>query len=124
MSWFKKTPGAGKGAAAAGAGRSSNVVIGAQIFIDSKEYFPAELGVRSFRIYPYEGELIERQHFSFTFVLTLDKEEVRFPGYGVVRQLTPDKGLSAQFTPPQPFFDQKLIEFVARHRVRSGGGLK
>ncbi len=85
-----------------------------RIAIDNREYPVAELATRSFRILPYDGDLIVRQSFGFTMILNIDGEELRTIGRGVVRALNDKEGLVAQFTPPSPAFDKKLTEHVTR----------
>ncbi len=116
MSWLGKMIG-GNGAAATEVGRGGSLVAGAKLIIGRQEYGLAELGVRTFRIHPYSGELIWKQNFSFNLVITVDKEEHTGAGFGVVRELSDKRGLVAQFAPPQPVFDKKLMEFLAQRRL-------
>ncbi len=115
MSWLGKMIGHKGGAATDGP--RADLVAGARLLIDRQDYELADLGVRTFRIQPYKGELIEKQNFSFNLVLTLDKEELTVPGFGMVREISDTLGLVAQFTPPQPFFDRKLMEFLAQRKL-------
>jgi len=116
MSWLSKIIGGDKDAAHKDGKDADAALHGARLLIDRHSYSLAELGVRSFRVHPYEGELIEKQNFAFTLVFTLGGEEIQIAGRGVVRQITPKDGLVAQFNAPQPFLDRKLIDFVAHTR--------
>ncbi len=118
MSWLGKLMG-GKASAVAAADRVDDLSA-VRLLIDRHDHKLADLGVRTFRIQPYEGELIQTQHISFTMVLTVNNEEFKFPGSGVVREISAENGLVVQFQPPQPFFDRKLMEFLARRKVAAG----
>ena len=116
MSWLSSIIGGGKsaehqrsGGKAAGPAESTLRVI-----IDHKDYPVAELAVRSFRILPYNGDLIVKQSFGFTMILNSGGEELKTVGRGVVRALSDKDGLVAQFTAPSPAFDKKLMEHLAR----------
>jgi hypothetical protein len=114
MSWFARII---SGKSAADGGQQNASVPGARLLIDRQEYGLAELGVRTFRVRPYEGALIGRQNFSFTLILTVDNEEFSCLGSGVVREISAQQGLIAKFLAPQPVFDRKLMEFLARRRT-------
>ena len=105
----KDAPQHGASAKASGAPESS-----LRLIIDRKEYPIAELAVRSFRIQPYDGDLIVKQSFGFTMILNTSGEELKSIGRGVVRARNDKDGLVAQFTPPSPAFDKKLMEHLAR----------
>lgn len=119
MSWLGKMMGGKTGTAA---DRKGAAVAGARLFIGRQEYELGELGVRTFRIHPYEGELIEKQHVSFTLLIILDNEEFSHQGLGLVREISNQQGLLVQFTRPQPFFDGKLMDFLARRKLEQKGG--
>ena len=85
-----------------------------RLVIDRKEYPVVELAVRTFRIRPYDGDLIVKQSFGFTMLLNSGGEEHRSMGRGIVRALSDKDGLVAQFTAPAPAFDKKLMEHLAR----------
>jgi hypothetical protein len=121
MSWLDKLIGGGKSQGKTRAPTQSQVSLSdAYLQIDRQQHGLSDLGVRTLRVYPYDGDLIERQNFAFTLVLNLDGEETRIPGQGTVRQITPNEGLIAQFAAPQPFYDRKLIEFLARFKAGQG----
>ena len=116
MSWLSSIIGGGKSSDHRGA---NGKIVGAststlRLIIDRKEYPVAELAVRSFRILPYGGDLIVKQSFGFTMLLNIGGEELQSTGRGVVRALSAQDGLVAQFNPPPPAFDKKLMEHLAR----------
>lgn len=116
MSWLSKlTNGGAKETAPAVATGPASVVIGSQ------EYGIAELKVRTFRISPYDGDLIAHQGVRFTLKFSLGGEEVSFPGTGIVLRIDENTGLLAQFTAPQPFYERKLLTYLAHRRLRAGG---
>ncbi len=120
MSWLGKLLG-GKGSGEASAAHGADMS-GVRLLIDSHEQKIADIGVRTFRIYPYQGDLIEKQMISFVMILSGDGDEVKFPGTGMVREISGERGLSVQFQSPQPFFDRKLMEFLARRKGGAGHG--
>ncbi len=116
MSWLSSIIGGGKttenkAASGAVAGTAESSL---HLLIDRKEYPIVEASVRTFRIKPYDGDLIPKQSFGFTMVLNLGGEEHKSMGRGVVRTLSEKDGLIAQFTAPSPAFDKKLMEHLAR----------
>ena len=116
MSWLSSIIGGGKpaehhGPSGKGAGAADSTL---RVIIDHKDYPVAELAVRSFRILPYNGDLIVKQSFGFTMILNSGGEEIKTVGRGVVRALSDKDGLVAQFTAPAPAFDKKLMEHLAR----------
>lgn len=115
MSWLSRILGGDTGVAHADTQRDASIP-GARLLIDHHAFALVELGVRSFRAHPYHGDLIERQNFAFTLVITHEGEEYEILGRGVVRQITEKGGLVAQFNAPQPYLDKKLIDFVAHTR--------
>jgi hypothetical protein len=122
MSWFSKITG-GDGRSGAEKGKKAHPPVSlsdVKIRIGSKEYPVAEIGVRSFSISSFDGDLIERQNFSFIVLFTLDGEALEFPGYGAVTHLTPENRLTAQFKAPQPYYDRKWIEFLAQLQLQTG----
>ena len=84
------------------------------IIIDHHEYQVAELAVRSFRINPYDGDLIAKQCFYFTMVLTMNGQQGQSLGSGVVRANNGKEGLVAQFLGPSPVFDKNLMQHLAQ----------
>ena len=116
MSWLSSIIGGGKEAGQQGsAGKAASAPESSlRLIIDRKEYPVAELAVRSFRIQPYDGDLIVKQSFGFTMILNAGGEEFKTLGRGVVRALSDKDGLVAQFTPPSAAFDKKLMEHLAR----------
>jgi len=126
MSWLSKITGGGKTSGAVGDTKSAGMasLADAKIRIGSKDFSVVELGVRTFRIYPYEGDLIKRQNFGFQAILNVDGELIEFPGFGLVLEISGSMGLSAKFKAPQPFYDRKLIDFLARLRSQAPGTVK
>ncbi|MEI8395861.1 MAG: hypothetical protein WCF85_14065 [Rhodospirillaceae bacterium] len=121
MSWLSNIFGSKSSASDAGAGsdkvKARVGIPDARLTIDSSEYNLVELSTRNFRIYPYEGDLIEKQNFTFSLFLTVGGDEQKFSGRGIIRQITPDRGLFAQFAAPQPSFDRLLQDFVAKYQA-------
>ena len=115
MSWLSSIFGGNKTSETAESGQveRTTTLADAHVVIDHRQYALAELGVRSFRIQPYEGDLIERQNFTFTLTFTVVSEPCRILGRGLVRHITEKEGLTAQFNAPQPLLDRKLMEFLA-----------
>lgn len=116
MSWLSSIIGGGKSSEQSGAsGKAASAPESTlRLIIDRKEFPVAELAVRSFRIQPYDGDLILKQSFGFTMILSIGGEEHKCMGRGVVRARNDKEGLVAQFTPPSPAFDKKLMEHLAR----------
>ena len=116
MSWLSSIIGGGKTSDHPGAGGkvASTPESTLRLIIDRKDYPVAELAVRSFRIQPYNGDLILKQSFGFTMMLSIGGEELQCVGRGTVRARNDKDGLVAQFTPPSPAFDKRLMEHLAR----------
>lgn len=111
MSWLSKFSGGGKAAAAAAekGPRPANPPI---IVIDHHEYIPEEFALGSFRLRPYEGDLIARQQFDFHMVFDLGEDPVDVACHGLVVKMTEETGLVARYKSPQPFYEKKLIDYV------------
>ena len=121
MSWLSKIIGGGKSDEADKGDSAASLLSTVRVTIDRHEYGVVELGVRTFRLHPYQGELIERQNFTFTLTFPTDGDEFKMSGRGVVRHLTGTEGLTAQFAAPQPFLDKKLMDFIGRIKTHGGG---
>lgn len=115
MSWLTGIFG-GK-AASRGSARASGAdgMPGVHLIIDRRTLPVAELGLRSFRVRPYDGDLIQRQNFSFGLIFSHEGEEYHIHGRGRVLRVSEKDGLVAQFDAPQPFLERKLIEFLTRY---------
>ena len=126
MSWLGKMVGIKGAGTSAASGRGGALVAGARVVIGRQDYGLADLGVRTFRIQPYSGDLIERQNFSFSLTVTVDNEDFSCTALGLVREISDKGGLLAQFAAPQPAFDKKLMEFLAHRKLgqRTGKGGK
>ena len=120
MSWLTKIMGGDKDEEAARKGSAAALLSSVRVVIDRHEYGVVDLGVRTFRIHPYQGELIERQNFTLSMTFPYDTDEFKMTGRGVVRHLTDVDGLTAQFAAPQPCLDKKLMEFIARMMTHGG----
>lgn len=83
-----------------------------QILIDRHEYQPEEFALGSFRIRPYDGDLIAKQQFDFKIAFQLENDSVEFACRGVVVKMDEQVGLVARFQKPQPFYERKLIEYL------------
>lgn len=113
MSWLSKLSGKVKGAATAVAtkDRPSQPP---HIIVDRHEYTPEEFALGSFRIRPYDGDLIAKQQFDFKISFTLDADTVEFVCRGIVVKQDDQVGLVARYQQPQPFYERKLIEYLKR----------
>ncbi|HEY0835318.1 MAG TPA: hypothetical protein VGE72_15555 [Azospirillum sp.] len=111
MSWLSKLSGKVKGAAAATASKDRPSQP-PHIVIDRHDYTPEEFVLGSFRIRPYDGDLIAKQQFDFKISFQLDNETVEFACRGMVVKQDDQVGLVARYQSPQPFYERKLIEYV------------
>ncbi len=109
MSWFSKTP---KSTGAAPAKSVAAPVKRPMIVIDRHEYMPSEFAIGSFRIQPYEGDLIARQQFDFKISFQLDGEIVEFGCRGVVVKLDEQAGFVARYTKPIQIHQNKLLAYL------------
>lgn len=115
MSWLSKLSGKGKGAATATATAAKERPSQApRIIIDRHDYTPEEFAVGSFRIRPYDGDLIARQQFDFRISFDLDGDTVEFACRGIVVKQDEQVGLVARYQQPQPFYERKLLEYLKR----------
>lgn len=116
MSWLSKLTGGGDAKpATAGSGGGKDVPRPTEpplIIIDHHEFSPEEFAFGSFRIRPYEGDLIPKQHFDFRMSFTLSDALVEFACHGVVVKSNAQTGLVARYVQPQPFYERKLIEYL------------
>ena len=113
MSWLSKLSGRGKANGSGGStpakARPSNPPF---IRVDRHEYLPEEFALGSFRIRPYDGDLIAKQQFDFRLAFELDNEPVEFGCRGLVVKMDDQVGLVAHFRTSQPFYERKLIEYM------------
>lgn len=114
MSWLSKITGGDKLAEAARADQGPRPTAPPTIRIDHHEYQPEEFIIGSFRIRPYDGDLIAKQQFDFRIVLPGGEEPVEFICRGFVVKQNPETGLVARYSRPQPFYEKKLIDYL-RH---------
>lgn len=112
MSWLSKFSGGGKAAAAAAAAKGAQPTAPPTIVIDHTEYVPEEFAIGSFRLRPYEGDLIARQQFDFRMVFNLGEDPVDVACHGLVVKMTPETGLVARYKSPQPFYEKKLMDYI------------
>ncbi|CAK0772063.1 PilZ domain-containing protein [uncultured Gammaproteobacteria bacterium] len=111
MSWLSKILGGGNKKVAADV-KAQPPLSEAKIRIDRQDFVAVELGIRSFRIHPYDGGLIARQNFEFSLIFTVNGEEIEMPGRGVVKSQDDNDGLRALFGAPQPFYQKMLTQFL------------
>lgn len=92
--------------------------VNAEVRIDSKTYTVSDFSASGFRITGYDGPLIEKQRFRFSFFADDGKEKLDFDGNGSVVRL---KGgdLSAKFKFVNPSQEKKVRQFIERN----GGSL-
>lgn len=111
MSWLSKLTGKDKSAGGA-TGNRPRVDRPPHILIDHAEYEPAEFAMGSFRIRPYDGDLIARQQFDFRISFQVGDEKTEFACRGIVVKLNADTGLVARYSQPQPFYERKLFDYL------------
>ncbi|WP_029009539.1 hypothetical protein [Azospirillum halopraeferens] len=116
MSFLSMFRGRGKTTATDAAAPKAGPVALPHVIIDRHDYQTEEFAPGSFRIRPYEGDLIARQRFDFRIAFDLDNEPVEFHCSGIVVRLDAESGLVARYQPPQPFFERKLLEYLRRQR--------
>lgn len=113
MSWLSKiTGGDSKTTATVGGKQVQRPTSPPGIHIDRHEYIPEEFVIGSFRIRPYEGDLIAKQQFDFHIVFTLGDDPVDFICRGFVVKQDQQAGLVARYSRPQPFYERKLIDYL------------
>ncbi|MCG5242224.1 hypothetical protein [Azospirillum doebereinerae] len=115
MSWLSKLAGGGKSSASSGSSGTANrdrPATPPKIVIDHHEYVPEEFALGSFRIRPYDGDLIGKQQFDFRMVFDLGNDPVDVACHGLVVKMTDQTGLVARYQSPQPFYERKLIDYV------------
>ncbi|CAO3413385.1 hypothetical protein [Azospirillum endophyticum] len=115
MSWLSKfsggnkAPGAAKVVAEPRRERPSTLP---RIVIDHHDYVPEEFVLGSFRIRPYDGDLIAKQKFDFRLQFDIGGDPVDVSCMGMVVKLTEESGLVARYQSPQPFYERKLVEYM------------
>lgn len=82
------------------------------IVIDHHDYVPEEFVLGSFRIRPYDGDLIAKQKFDFRLQFDLGGDPVDVSCVGMVVKLTEEAGLVARYQSLQPFYERKLIDYL------------
>lgn len=115
MSWLSKLSGRDKAAStsgSSGAAKKERPSSPPKIVIDRHEYVPEEFALGSFRLRPYDGDLIAKQQFDFHLVFALGEDAVDVVCRGLVIKLNEQTGLVARYQSPQPFYERKLIEYV------------
>lgn len=112
MSWLSKLSGRGKSTAASASSAKERPTTPPIIRIDSHEYVPEEFVLGSFRIRPYDGDLIAKQQFDFRILFRLGEESSDFACRGVVVKMDDQAGLVARFHQPPPLHTRKLIEYL------------
>jgi len=115
MSWLSKITGGGKSSASPGSSGTSGKERPANppmIVIDHHDYTPEEFALGSFRIRPYDGDLIAKQQFDFNMVFDLGNDPVNVACRGFVVKMNEQTGLVARYQSPQPFYERKLIDYI------------
>lgn len=114
MSWLSKIKGGGKAGAVAtqAAAAKDRPSTPPSIHIDHNEYTPEEFALGSFRIRPYDGDLIAKQQFDFKIAFTLSGDAIEFACRGIVVKMDAQVGLVARYLHPQPFYERKLLEYL------------
>lgn len=92
--------------------------VNAEVQIDSKTYTVQDFSASGFRISGYDGPLIEKQRFRFTFFADDGQEKLDFDGNGTVVRLKNGE-MSAKFRFINPSQEKKVRQFVERN----GGAL-
>jgi hypothetical protein len=111
MSWLSKLGGKSK-TAAVGTVAKAEALPPPTIKIDSREYPAADFIPGTFRIRPYEGDLIAKQSFDFRIAFKLNGEDVEVACRGVVARLDDQVGLIARYTAPQPFYERRIADYL------------
>ena len=102
MSWLSKLSGRDKGGSVTTAAAPK----------ERPSAPPEEFAMGSFRIRPYDGDLIAKQQFDFRIAFQLNGDPVEFACHGMVVKMDDKVGLVARYQPPQPFYERKLIEYL------------
>jgi len=112
MSWLSKLSGRDKSDSATAAAPKERPSAPPSIVIDRHEYKPEEFAMGSFRIRPYDGDLIAKQQFDFRITFQLGGDPVEIVCRGVVVKMDDKVGLVARYQQPQPFYERKLVEYL------------
>lgn len=112
MSWLSKLSGKGKSPQQAATEQKQRPSGPPHILIDHSDYEPAEFAIGSFRIRPYDGDLIARQQFDFRIAFALGEEKIEFACRGIVVKMDVNAGLVARYSQPQPFYERKLLDYL------------
>ena len=115
MSWLSRFSGGNKepgGTKAAVEPRKERPSSLPKIVIDHHEYVPEEFVLGSFRIRPYDGDLIAKQKFDFRLQFDIGGDPVDVSCMGIVVKLTAEAGLVARYQSPQPFYERKLVDYM------------
>lgn len=112
MSWMSKLTGRGGDKPSTKGTQKSRPTTPPHILIDRHDYEPAEFAIGSFRIRPYDGDLIAKQQFDFRISFNLGDEHVEFACRGIVVKMDATAGLVARYANPQPFYERKLLDYL------------
>ncbi|HYG88678.1 MAG TPA: hypothetical protein VD978_20725 [Azospirillum sp.] len=112
MSWLSRFSGKAKSSDGSAASQKQRPSAPPNILIDRHAYAPAEFALGSFRIRPYEGDLIAKQQFDFKIAFSLGEEQIEFACHGVVVKMDSQAGLVARYAKPQPFYERKLVDYL------------
>lgn len=116
MSWLAKLTGRSSEPAPPPSGRPLSVAAdfsAIQVQVDRHQYSVADLTLRTFRVYPYDGDLIAKQKLSFKFLLQESGKDAPTNIFcqGYVASVD-EKGLNVIFRQPQPYYQQVLINYL------------
>ena len=117
MSWLSKLSGRDKAAHSDGGhagGIKERPSSPPKVVIDHHEYVPEEFALGSFRIRPYDGDLISKQIFDFRLCFAMGEDAVDVACRGLVVKMDEKVGLVARYQSPQPFYERKLRSAVER----------
>jgi hypothetical protein len=114
MSWLSRISGNTKEKPDVISGKSPVSLDGLHVVIDRHEYNVSEFALGSFRVRPYDGDLINKQQFDFKISFDMEGDRIEILCHGIVVKNDSQAGLVARYQRPQPFFERKLIEFLSR----------
>lgn len=116
MSWLSKLSGKGKSPTPPPTVSRRGSVPAPKVLIGRLEYEAEEFAIGSFRVRPYEGDLIARQQFDFRIVLDQAGEPLQIPCRGVVVRMDDEHGLIARYQSPPPVYLRKLADYLQQWR--------
>jgi hypothetical protein len=85
----------------------------AHVRIDRHDYPVVRLDRATLTVTGFTGDLIEKQHFQFSFCFELDGEPVEVPTRGTVLKLDGGR-LEARYFAPQPYYQRLMRRALAQ----------